>query len=99
HQLRGLPRSFRSGSLMLQIGPFKMPNRLILAPMAGVSDQPFRELCLQQGAGLAVAEMVTCNSANWGSVKNANRLRFSRGHGTNVVKIAGSDAGMMAEAA
>ncbi|HEY5139147.1 MAG TPA: tRNA-dihydrouridine synthase, partial [Methylococcales bacterium] len=47
----------------MQIGPYQLENNLILAPMAGISDRPFRELCKQFGAGLAVSEMVASNPA------------------------------------
>ena len=46
---------------MLQIGPYKLANRVALAPMAGVTDLPFRRLCAQFGAGLVVSEMISCN--------------------------------------
>ncbi len=84
---------------MIQLGPYSIPNRLILAPMAGISDQPFRELCLEHGAGLAVAEMLTSDSGRWYTRKNRNRMRKSQNHGPNVVQIAGSCPQMMAEAA
>lgn len=84
---------------MIKLGSFTLPNRLILAPMAGVSDQPFRELCLQHGAGLAVAEMIPCDSERWLRGKYRDRLRKSKNHGPNVVQIAGGDVEMMAEAA
>ena len=47
----------------MKIGPYQLENKLILAPMAGISDLPFRSLCKQQGAGLAVSEMVASNPA------------------------------------
>ncbi|NQY03603.1 MAG: tRNA-dihydrouridine synthase, partial [Halieaceae bacterium] len=46
---------------MLQIGPYALPNPVALAPMAGVTDLPFRRLCAEQGAGLVVSEMVTAD--------------------------------------
>ena len=52
----------------MQIGPFVLPNRLIVAPMAGVTDRPFRQLCRQLGAGHAVSEMVTSRRDLWTSL-------------------------------
>ncbi|MEC9313443.1 MAG: tRNA-dihydrouridine synthase, partial [Pseudomonadota bacterium] len=51
----------------LMIGPYRLPNRLFLAPMAGVTDRPFRQLCRRLGAGMAVSEMITANKALWAS--------------------------------
>ena len=56
------------------IGPYPLANNLILAPMAGITDRPFRTLCREFGAGLAVAEMVAANTALWGSRKSLRRL-------------------------
>ena len=53
--------------MTLQIGPFQLPNRLFVAPMAGVTDRPFRQLCRQLGAGYAVSEMVTSRKDLWAS--------------------------------
>ncbi|MGD8576466.1 MAG: tRNA-dihydrouridine synthase, partial [Thiohalophilus sp.] len=53
----------------MRIGPYQLGNPLILAPMAGVTDLPFRQLCKQLGAGMAVSEMVSSNSLLWGSKK------------------------------
>ena len=51
----------------MQIGPYTLNNNLIVAPMAGVTDRPFRQLCKSMGAGMAVSEMVSSNSLLWGS--------------------------------
>ena len=67
--------------------------------MAGITDQPFRNLCLQHGAGMTVAEMVTSNSELWGSEKNRLRLSHDGSRGIRVIQIAGSDAQLMAQAA
>lgn len=67
--------------------------------MAGITDQPFRDLCVELGAGLAVAEMMTCNTELWDSDKNRARLVRSSTGGPEVVQIAGSDPQMMADAA
>ena len=57
----------------MQIGPFQLKNNLIVAPMAGVTDRPFRQLCKKMGAGMAVSEMVTSNSLLYGSAKTKRR--------------------------
>ncbi|HAD30573.1 MAG TPA: tRNA dihydrouridine synthase DusB, partial [Methylophaga sp.] len=54
----------------LSIGPYTLPNNLFLAPMAGVTDRPFRQLCRKLGAGMAVSEMITANKALWASKKS-----------------------------
>lgn len=83
----------------LQIGPHRFSNNLVLAPMAGVSDRPFRALCRELGAGLAVSEMVAANTALRGSRKSVRRLDFSGEAGPIAVQILGSDPQAMAEAA
>ena len=57
----------------MQIGPHKLANRLIVAPMAGVTDRPFRKLCKRLGAGLAVSEMVASDPRLWGTTKSQRR--------------------------
>jgi tRNA-dihydrouridine synthase B len=83
----------------MQIGPYSLPNRLVLAPMAGVTDLPFRKLCRKLGAGLAVSEMVSCNSALWGSRQTLRRMNHEGENDPKSVQIAGADPVMMAEAA
>ncbi len=83
----------------LQIGSVRIPNRLILAPMAGVTDRPFRSLCRQLGAGLAVSEMVAANPALRGTRKSRERTDHQGEPGPIAVQIAGSDPLQMAEAA
>jgi tRNA-dihydrouridine synthase B len=83
----------------MQIGPFKLNNNLVLAPMAGVTDRPFRQLCKRLGAGLAVSEMVSCNSLLWGSPKTRRRADHRGETEPRSVQIAGADPAMMAEAA
>ena len=83
----------------MQIGPYKLPNRLVLAPMAGVTDRPFRQLCKQLGAGMAVSEMVSSNSLLWGSAKTRRRADHAGEVEPRIVQIAGADPAMMAEAA
>jgi tRNA-dihydrouridine synthase B len=83
----------------MQIGPYKLANNLILAPMAGVTDRPFRQLCKQMGAGMAVSEMVTSNSLLYGSKKTQRRANHEGETEPKAVQIAGADPAMMAEAA
>ena len=84
---------------MKHIGPYKLENNLFLAPMVGVSDTPFREICSEQGAGLTVGEMLTCNKDLWGNERNRLKQIKPRIPGPQVVQIAGSDPFLMAEAA
>ena len=83
----------------MQIGPHKLKNNLILAPMAGVTDRPFRMLCKHYGAGMAVSEMVTSNSLLYGSEKTLLRANHEGEVAPISVQIAGADPDMMAEAA
>ncbi|MCB1851352.1 MAG: tRNA dihydrouridine synthase DusB [Gammaproteobacteria bacterium] len=83
----------------MRIGPYQIANNLILAPMAGVTDRPFRQLCRRLGAGLAVSEMVSSNSALWGSRKTMRRLDFDGEPTPRSVQIVGADPVVMAEAA
>lgn len=83
----------------MQIGSYKLRNRLVLAPMAGVTDRPFRQLCKSLGAGMAVSEMVSCNSALWGSRQTLRRMNHEGEVEPRIVQIAGADPGMMADAA
>ena len=83
----------------MQIGPYALKNKLIVAPMAGVTDRPFRILCKRMGAAMAVSEMVSSNSLLWGSEKTQRRANHD-GEATPIsVQIAGADPTMMAEAA
>ena len=83
----------------MQIGPHALPNRLFVAPMAGVTDRPFRQLCKRLGAGYAVSEMVTSRPELWASLKTSRRTDHAGEPGPIAVQIAGTDAAMMAEAA
>lgn len=83
----------------MHIGPHLLPNRLFVAPMAGVTDRPFRQLCRRLGAGYAVSEMVTSRRELWNSLKTSRRADHSGEPGPIAVQIAGTDAAMMAEAA
>lgn len=83
----------------MKIGPYTLKNNLVVAPMAGVTDRPFRMLCKKLGAGLAVSEMVTSNSLLYGSEKTLRRANHQGEVEPISVQIAGSDPKMMAEAA
>jgi tRNA-dihydrouridine synthase B len=83
----------------MQIGTHVLRNNLFVAPMAGVTDRPFRQLCKKFGAGLAVSEMVTSNSLLWGSAKTRRRANHDGEVEPVSVQIAGADPAMMAEAA
>jgi len=83
----------------MQIGPHLLPNALFVAPMAGVTDRPFRQLCRAFGAGYAVSEMVTSRRDLWHTLKTSRRADHAGEPGPIAVQIAGTDAAMMAEAA
>jgi tRNA-dihydrouridine synthase B len=83
----------------MRIGPYQLTNNLVLAPMAGVTDRPFRQLCKRLGAGLAVSEMVASNSLLWGSEKTKRRADHEGETEPRAVQIMGADPAMMAEAA
>jgi tRNA-dihydrouridine synthase B len=83
----------------VRIGPITLRNNLIVAPMAGVTDRPFRSLCKRMGAGMAVSEMVASNSLLWGSEKTIRRGNHEGEVEPKVIQIAGADPAMMAEAA
>ena len=74
-------------------------NNLFVAPMAGVTDRPFRQLCKKFGAGMAVSEMVASNSLLWGSEKTRRRANHAGEPDPISVQIAGADPKMLAEAA
>lgn len=84
---------------VIRIGPYQLANQVILAPMAGVTDLPFRQLCRKLGAGLVVSEMVTSDVRLWNSRKSRNRLDHSGENEPRSVQIAGGEPLMMAEAA
>ncbi len=83
----------------LRLGPLELANNLFVAPMAGVTDRPFRQLCRRLGAGYAVSEMVTSRKDLWQSLKTSRRANHDGEPGPIAVQIAGTDAAMMAEAA
>ena len=83
----------------VKIGQFILPSNVILAPMAGVTDRPFRQLCRRFGAGLAASEMLTANVRLWDTKKSRLRMDHTGEPSPRVVQIAGFDPQMMAEAA
>ncbi len=83
----------------MQIGQFPLANNVFAAPMAGVTDRPFRQLCKQLGAGYAVSEMVTSRRDLWASLKTSRRADHAGEAAPIAVQIAGTDPEMMAEAA
>lgn len=83
----------------MQIGTHILKNKLIVAPMAGVTDRPFRQLCKVMGAGMAVSEMVSSNSLLWGSQKTQRRANHEGEVSPVSVQIAGADPKMLAAAA
>ena len=83
----------------MHIGPFALANPLFVAPMAGVTDRPFRQLCKRLGAGYAVSEMVTSRRDLWDTLKTSRRANHDGEPGPIAVQIAGTDAHMMAHAA
>jgi tRNA-dihydrouridine synthase B len=85
--------------LAMRIGHYSLDNNLFLAPMAGVTDLPFRRLCKAMGAGVVVGEMVTSDPTLRDSRKSKLRLRHDNEPGLRIVQIAGGDAEMLAQAA
>lgn len=83
----------------VNIGPYQLASNVILAPMAGITDQPFRQLCCQMGAGMAVSEMLSTNPKVWDTEKSKLRMVHSKEAGIRAVQIAGSDPEEMAFAA
>lgn len=83
----------------MQIGPYQLTNQLIVAPMAGVTDQAFRNLCLRYGAAMAVSEMLSANPELWDTDKSRQRMAHSGEEGIRSVQIAGADPEQMAWAA
>ncbi len=83
----------------LAIGPHQLDSRVLLAPMAGLTDQPFRNLSRKFGAALATSEMTTADTAQWRSRKSRHRLTLDNENGLKVVQIAGNEPDQIAEAA
>ncbi len=85
--------------IMQKIGPYQLKNYLFLAPMVGISDKPFREICEQNGAGLTISEMLTCNSELWSNKRNHLKKARPSITGPQVVQIAGSEPKLLSKAA
>ncbi|MBT8422454.1 MAG: tRNA dihydrouridine synthase DusB [Gammaproteobacteria bacterium] len=82
-----------------QIGPHRITGRAVLAPMAGLTDQAFRNLCRDYGAAMAVSEMTTADTRLWNTPKSRSRLQLDGENGLRIVQIAGTEPDQMAEAA
>jgi tRNA-dihydrouridine synthase B len=98
-QFRSTTNPMNTELLGPKIGPYQLPNPVFTAPMAGVTDLPFRKLCKSFGAGYAVSEMVTSRKDLWASLKTSRRANHEGESAPIAVQIAGTDAQMMAEAA
>ena len=83
----------------MKLGPYTLDNHLLLAPMAGVTDKPFRQLCKKHGAGLAMSEMVASDPALWNTRKSQLRLNHYAEESPRSVQIVGADPQAMANAA
>ncbi|HLR82863.1 MAG TPA: tRNA dihydrouridine synthase DusB [Paenalcaligenes sp.] len=83
----------------MQIGPWKFSNRVFVAPMAGVTDRPYRRLCKALGAEYAVSEMAASNPQLWDTVKTSRRLDHEGEPDPIAIQLTGADPDMMAEAA
>ncbi len=95
-----IPRStFDFPQTIVHIGPYAIANSLAVAPMAGVTDRPFRQLCKRFGAGYAISEMVASNPKLWGTEKSLRRIDHRGEAAPIIVQIAGADPAMMAAAA
>lgn len=84
---------------MYSIGSVTLPNQLILAPMAGVTDLAFRQICREHGAGLTVTEMASAKALEYGDKKTPRLLRLARGEHPASAQIFGSDPACMARSA
>lgn len=84
---------------MLKLGPYSHESRVVVAPMAGVTDRPFRDLCREFGSHWLVSEMVTSDQRLWQSRKSKTRLAHHDEKGLSWVQLAGAEPGMMADAA
>ena len=83
----------------MRIGPYVLPSSAVLAPMAGVTDRPFRILCRKLGAGLAASEMLTSDTRLWNTPKSRLRMSHEGEPEPRVVQLAGADPTALAEAA
>ena len=83
----------------LKIGPYRLDSNVLLAPMAGITDAVYRKICMQQGAGVAVAEMLTSDISLWQNPKSCTRVIKASDPEPRIVQIAGTDPKRMATAA
>ena len=83
----------------MRIGPYVLPSAVVLAPMAGVTDRPFRILCRRLGAGLAASEMLTADTRLWTTPKSRHRMNHEGEPEPRVVQLAGAEPAALAEAA
>ncbi len=83
----------------IKIGNVQLPNNLVLAPMAGVTDGSFRQLCARLGAGYSVSELASCKALQMRSSQTIDMIKFDGNTGAYAVQIFGSDPDLMAEAA
>ncbi len=83
----------------MKIGPYQLRNNVFVAPMAGVTDRPFRQLCKEMGAGYAVSEMAASNPRLWATDKSTRRINHEGEMEPKAVQIAGADPQLLAEAA
>jgi tRNA-dihydrouridine synthase B len=83
----------------MQLGPYQLRNNVFVAPMAGVTDRPFRQLCKELGAGYAVSEMAASNPRLWATDKSTRRINHDGEMEPKAVQIAGADPQLLAEAA
>ena len=83
----------------MHIGPYQLRNNLFVAPMAGVTDRPFRQLCKELGAGYAVSEMAASNPKLWETEKSSRRTNHEGEMEPKAVQIAGADPQMLADCA
>ncbi|WP_344761673.1 tRNA dihydrouridine synthase DusB [Actimicrobium antarcticum] len=83
----------------MKLGPYQLANNVFVAPMAGVTDRPFRQLCKQLGAGYAVSEMAASNPRLWQTEKTSRRINHDGEMAPRAVQIAGADPAMLADCA
>src|SRR5690606_16225813 len=91
-----LPRRLVTG---FRIGPWEIAAPAVLAPMAGVTDRPFRILCRRFGAGLAASEMITSDQRLWHTTKSRQRMNHEGEPEPRMVQLAGNDPAQLADAA
>jgi nifR3 family TIM-barrel protein len=94
-----VPSDHTPETAVLQIGPHSVATRVVLAPMVGVTDQPFRQLCARLGTQAGIAEMISADRSLWGTRKSRHRLTGRGGFPLLWVQIAGNDPAQMADAA